>query len=80
MIEIKLFTLVAIAVPAVALFLYVSPFAACRNCLGRRCHRCRGLGRYQRRGSRTVHRLAVAIRSELQRARAERQSSPKEDR
>lgn len=80
MIEIKLFTLSAIAVLAVALFMYISPFAACRNCPGRRCRRCRGLGRYQRRGSRAVHRLAAAIRGELERARAERQSSPKEDR
>jgi hypothetical protein len=34
MLEIRLFTLVAIAVLAVAVFLYVSPFAACRNCPG----------------------------------------------
>jgi len=32
MLEIRLFTLVAIAVLAIAVFLYVSPFAACRTC------------------------------------------------
>ena len=80
MIEIKLFTLVATAILAVALFLYMSPFAACRNCPGKRCRRCRGLGRYQRCGSRTVHSLAAAIRGELERARAERQPSSKKHR
>jgi hypothetical protein len=80
MIEIKLFTLVAIAIVAVALFLYMSPFAASRNCPGKRCRRCRGLDRYQRHGSRTVRSLAAAIRGELERARAERESSSKKHR
>jgi hypothetical protein len=72
MIEIKLITLATAALAVVILFLYVSPFAACRNCRGKRCRRCKGLGRYQRRGSRTVHRLARAIRKEIGRTRAER--------
>jgi hypothetical protein len=73
MIEIKLFTLVAIAVLAVALFLYMSPFAACRNCPGKRCRRCRGLGRYQRRGSRTG---AQPRRRHPRRARARPRRTP----
>jgi hypothetical protein len=59
----------------VLLVLYKSPFAACR-CGGRRsCRRCRGLGRYQRRGSRTVHRMARDIRKEIERTRAGRRGT-----
>jgi hypothetical protein len=75
MTEIKLTVIALAALAALVLFLYVSPFAACRNCRSRprkRCRRCKGLGRYQRRGSRTVHRLAAAIRGEIDRTRAER--------
>jgi hypothetical protein len=73
-------TAAALAVAAVVvLVLYASPFAACRGCPGRRCRRCKGLGRYQRRGSRTIHRAAAAIRAEIERTRAGRQSS-REDR
>ena len=54
-------------------FLYVSPFSRCGKCKGtghirsgrRRvkvCPRCKGRRRMQRRGSRTVHRIAFKIR------------------
>jgi hypothetical protein len=57
---------------AVALVLYVSPFGGCHGCPGKTCRRCHGLGRYQRHGSRTVHRVAANIRAEIERTRAER--------
>lgn len=76
MTEILKMTALAVAALAVlAVFLYASPFAPCRRCPGKRCRRCHGLGRYQRRGSRTVHRLAAAIRAEIKRTRAERAQS-----
>lgn len=55
--------------------LYVRPFGRCWRCggtghlkrrRGRRapkCPRCKGLRRIQRRGSRTVHRLARKVRT-----------------
>jgi DnaJ-class molecular chaperone len=54
-------------------FLYVAPFGRCPKCQGtghiksgmRRvkvCPRCKGRRRVQRRGSRTIHRLAFKIR------------------
>jgi DnaJ-class molecular chaperone len=54
-------------------FLYVAPFGRCPKCQGRghvksgprrvkACPRCKGRRRVQRRGSRTVHRLAYRIR------------------
>jgi DnaJ-class molecular chaperone len=54
-------------------WLYVAPFGRCPKCQGtghiksgkRRvkvCPRCKGRRRIQRRGSRTVHRLAFKIR------------------
>jgi DnaJ-class molecular chaperone len=54
-------------------FLYLAPFGRCPKCKGtghikrgprRRpaCPRCKGRRRVQRRGSRTVHRLAFKIR------------------
>jgi hypothetical protein len=64
--------------------LYKYPFRPCAWCKGtgrnrgsnaRRyghCWRCRGTGRVQRLGSRTVHRLAWAIRGEMSQARARR--------
>jgi hypothetical protein len=67
--------LAMLALAGLIVFLYVSPFAACHGCPGKRCCRCKGLGRYQRRGSRTVHRLARAIRKEIERTLAERASS-----
>jgi DnaJ-class molecular chaperone len=53
--------------------LYVHPFGRCGKCGGRGtirsgrrrvkvCPRCKGRRRVQRRGSRTVHRLAFKIR------------------
>jgi hypothetical protein len=67
----KLAGLAAAVLAAVVLVLYVSPFARCRRCRGKGCKRCTG-GRYQRRGSRTVHRAAALIRDEIARTRAER--------
>jgi DnaJ-class molecular chaperone len=54
-------------------FLYLRPFGRCPRCKGRGnikrgprrrpiCPRCKGLRRVQRRGSRTIHRLARRIR------------------
>jgi DnaJ-class molecular chaperone len=54
-------------------WLYVAPFGPCPRCGGqghiargkrRRvvCPRCKGQRRFQRRGSRTIHRLARKIR------------------
>jgi hypothetical protein len=72
-----------IAVVALAVWagsLYVWPFGPCGRCNGtglnrgsnaRRfgtCRRCGGTRRVQRRGSRTVHRIAWAIRGETLRA------------
>jgi DnaJ-class molecular chaperone len=66
--------LAVLAVLAVRVgFLYVAPFGRCGKCKGtghiqrgprRRpvCPRCKGRRRVQRRGSRTVHRLAFKIR------------------
>jgi len=75
MTELKLFTAFMIVLAVTIAVLYKSPFAACRGCPGRRCQRCRGLGRYQRRGSRAVHRAARSIRKEIERTRAERREA-----
>jgi hypothetical protein len=75
MTEIKVFLALAIIAALVLLVLYKSPFAACRGCPSRSCRRCRGLGRYQRRGSRTVHRLAASVRKEIERTREERREA-----
>jgi DnaJ-class molecular chaperone len=67
---------ILLAIAALAVWvgsLYVHPFGRCRKCKGtghikkgprRRpvCPRCKGRRRVQRRGSRTVHRLAFKIR------------------
>jgi DnaJ-class molecular chaperone len=67
--------------------LYVKPFGACPDChgtgnlirgKGRRqravtCPRCKGLGRRQRPGSRTVHQLGRRVRRELEHSHRERQ-------
>jgi DnaJ-class molecular chaperone len=69
--ELVLFVIAAAAVWTG--FLYLSPFGRCGKCKGaghirsgkRRvkvCPRCKGRRRVQRRGSRTVHRLAFRIR------------------
>jgi DnaJ-class molecular chaperone len=69
-------TLVLAVIAALALWvgwLYLAPFGCCGKCQGtghirsgkRRvkvCPRCKGRRRVQRRGSRTVHRLAFKIR------------------
>jgi DnaJ-class molecular chaperone len=69
-------TLTLLALATVALWagsLYLHPFGRCPKChgtghikSGRRrvkvCPRCKGRRRVQRRGSRTVHRLARKIR------------------
>ena len=68
--------LILAAIATVALWLgslYVRPFGRCGKCKGKGhirrgprrvkvCPRCKGLRRVQRRGSRTVHRLAFRIR------------------
>lgn len=69
------------------LSLWLHPFGKCPRCRGRRivmrgtkrrprpvrCWLCRGVGRRQRPGSRTVHRTIRKIRRELDRQRRERQ-------
>lgn len=68
--------LILFALAALALWvgwLYVAPFGRCPKCSGtgtvkhgRRvkvCPRCKGRRRVQRRGSRTVHRIAYRIRN-----------------
>jgi hypothetical protein len=67
--------------------LWVHPFGKCPRCRGRRvvmrgskrrrrpkrCWLCKGIGRRQRPGSRTVHRTIRKIRRELARQRKARQ-------
>jgi len=81
MIEVRLFTLTAIAVPGGSPVHVHSSVRGLpelsRQTLPPLPWPPRPL---QRRGSRAVHRLATAIRGELGRARAGRQSSPKGDR
>jgi hypothetical protein len=72
MTEIKVLLVVVIVLAVTLAVLYRSPFAACHGCPGRSCRRCRGLGRYQRQGSRTVHHMARSVRKEIERTRAER--------
>ncbi len=69
------------------LSLWVHPFGKCPHCRGRRivmrgskrrrrpvrCWLCKGIGRRQRPGSRTVHRTVRKIRRELARQRTARQ-------
>jgi DnaJ-class molecular chaperone len=75
-------TLILAAIAALAVWagsLYLRPFRACPTCHGagtirrgkRRvkvCPRCKGRRRVQRRGSRTIHRLAFKIRDGRQAA------------
>ena len=75
MTEIKVLLALLVVAAVVLLVLYRSAFAACRGCPGRSCRRCRGLGRYQRRGSRTVHRLAASVRKEIERTLEERRQA-----
>jgi DnaJ-class molecular chaperone len=69
-------------------FLYLRPFGPCPKCKGtghikrgprRRpvCPRCKGRRRVQRRGSRTIHRLAFKIRRGRQTAARYRQQEDK---
>jgi DnaJ-class molecular chaperone len=76
--------ILAVALAAEVVSLYVMPFARCRRCRGARhimrgtkrkprpvtCPRCKGTGREQRAGSRTVHQLARRVRRELHRKRS----------
>lgn len=75
-------TLILAAIAALAVrvgFLYLAPFGRCPECKGtghiRRgprhrpvCPRCKGRKRVQRRGSRTIHRIAFKIRDGRQAA------------
>lgn len=67
--------------------LYCNPFPACNRCRGNRtvmrgtkrkprpvtCPACKGTGRRQRPGSRTVHRLARRVQKYRERQRRDRQ-------
>jgi hypothetical protein len=80
--------LISLAILAVWLLsLWVHPFGKCHRCRGRRmvikgkkrprpvqCRVCKGIGRRQRIGSRTLHRTVRRIRRELDRQRKARQS------
>jgi len=85
---------IAFAVVAVWLLsLWVRPFGKCIRCRGRRvvmrgskkrprpvrCRVCKGIGRRQRIGSRTLHRTVRRIRRELDRQRKQRQAALKEN-
>jgi hypothetical protein len=77
------------------LSLYVHPFGKCPRCRGRRvvmrsssgkrrrrpkrCWLCKGAGRRQRPGSKTVHRTIRRIRRELHRQRTARQHTASEE-
>jgi hypothetical protein len=75
-------TLILAAITTLALWLgslYLRPFGRCHKCKGKGhirrgprrvkvCPRCKGHRRVQRRGSRTVHRLAFRIRDGRQAA------------
>jgi DnaJ-class molecular chaperone len=83
-----LILLVAAVLAARVGFLYLRPFGPCPKCKGtghikrgkrRRpvCPRCKGLKRVQRRGSRTIHRLARRIRQgQRTAARYQREDRP----
>ena len=81
--------LIGLAVLALWLLsLWVHPFGKCIRCRGRRvvmrgskkrprpvrCRVCKGIGRRQRIGSRTLHRTVRRIRRELDRQRQARQA------
>jgi hypothetical protein len=69
--------------------LWLHPFARCPRCHGKRmvikggkdkprpvrCRKCKGVGRRQRPGSRTLHRIVRRIRRELDRQRKQRQAA-----
>jgi len=81
------FLIIAAVFAGWVLSLYVHPFGICPYCHGKRvivggrkrkpkprtCSHCKGIGRRQRPGSRTVHRLVRRVRRELARQRKQRQ-------
>ena len=86
--------LIALAVAAAWLgSLWVHPFGKCIRCRGRRvvmrgtkkrpkpvrCKTCKGIGRRQRTGSRTLHRTVRRIRRELDRQRKARRPALEEN-
>jgi DnaJ-class molecular chaperone len=76
-----IFLIAALCLTAWIVSLYVQPFGPCPKCHGRRvvvhgnrkrasaCSRCKGAGRRQRPGSRTVHQLARRVRRYRQQQR-----------
>lgn len=76
----------ALALAAWVLSLYLRPFGPCHRCHGKRilmrctskkprpvtCPRCSGAGRCQRPGSKTVHQLARRVRRYQARQRQQR--------
>ena len=85
----NLFLIGCAIIAAWVLSLWLHPFGACPRCRGRRvivkgtgrktrarhCPACKGVGRRQRPGSRTVHRTVRRIRRELERQRKARQAA-----
>jgi hypothetical protein len=85
--------LIAFAIVAAWLLsLWAHPFGRCWRCHGRRvlikgsqrkprpvkCWACKGVGRRQRLGSRTLHRTVRRVRRELDRQRKQRQQAIEE--
>lgn len=87
MLTVNHFLILFAALALWVLSLYVHPFGKCLRCRGRRmlihgskrkrrpkrCWLCKGIGRRQRPGSRTVHRTARKIRREIARQRLAKQ-------
>jgi hypothetical protein len=86
--------LISLAILAVWLLsLWVHPFGKCPRCHGKRmvikrsskrprpvqCRVCKGIGRRQQTGSRTLHRTVRRIRRELDRQRQQRQAALEEN-
>jgi DnaJ-class molecular chaperone len=81
---VTLFLLASVSLTVWVAVLYLRPFSACPRCHGCRvvihgsqkrastCPRCKGAGRRQRPGSRTVHQLARRVRRYRARQRRDR--------
>jgi hypothetical protein len=83
---VAVFPVVVLLAAAWAAFAWASPFGPCPKCHGTGnisrkgkapvCPRCKGLKRYQRPGSRIVHRTVRMIRRERERTRKLKEGQP----